>query len=101
MTYIHQRSERWWLIHNLLSQMPLKHALYWCESELCGCLGCANRSGGLNKHGITKEEWSAYMAEQLAPFQANPATESKKCICDVHPWCPIHGSQSKTGEDHG
>lgn len=20
-----------------------------------------------------------------------------KCICDVHPWCPQHGSQSETG----
>ena len=24
-----------------------------------------------------------------------------KCICDVHPWCPIHGSQLKIKGDQG
>lgn len=75
MTYIHQRSDRWWLIHNYMSHMPLKHAMYWCESELCACLGCANRSGGLHKAGITKEEWREYMAEQLAQFAPKPGAE--------------------------
>lgn len=22
----------------------------------------------------------------------------KKCICDVHPWCPLHGSQPRDAE---
>jgi hypothetical protein len=70
MTYVHQRSERWWIIHNLMRHMQLSHATRWCEPGAggCGCLGCANNSGGLARVGITREEWREYMAEQLAQF---------------------------------
>ena len=29
----------------------------WCTSEICGCLGCANRSDGLQNKGVTEEQW--------------------------------------------
>jgi hypothetical protein len=27
------------------------------------------------------------------------AARTAKCICDVHPWCPMHGSQSSGGAE--
>jgi hypothetical protein len=63
-----ERSERWWKIHEIMEHMPLSHALRWCDSGPCGCMGCANRSGGLSKAGITEQEWRDYMAEQVEQF---------------------------------
>lgn len=31
----------------------------------------------------------------IAALAANSTT---KCICDVHPWCQLHGSQASGGE---
>jgi len=30
----------------------------WCEAEICGCMGCVNRSGG---KPVTKEEWQDWV----------------------------------------
>lgn len=37
----------------------------WCEPgpEGCGCMGCANVSGGLSRSGFTKEEWVQWQKE--------------------------------------
>lgn len=72
-----QKSERWFQIHHLMKHMPLRSALHWCEpgASGCGCLGCANNSGGLARAGITREEWKAYMTEQFAYFVGDTGAE--------------------------
>src|SRR5262245_21726610 len=32
----------------------------WCEGT-CGCMGCANRSGGLCDFGFTKQDWEKWL----------------------------------------
>lgn len=46
-----------------MQRMIVKTARHWCGSELCACLGCANRSGGLAEKGFTREEWVQWWAE--------------------------------------
>jgi hypothetical protein len=32
----------------------------WCESEVCACMGCANRAGKVH---FSKEEWESWVKE--------------------------------------
>ena len=45
----------------------------WCSGGVCGCMGCANASGGLLMHGYTKEEWQKWIT-------LNPDLISKEAI---------------------
>lgn len=41
----------------------------WCTCEICGCLGCANRSDGLQMKGVTYEQWLDWKARNQHLFQ--------------------------------
>lgn len=45
------------ILQQKLSEMPVPWRVFWCEAQMCACMGCANRSGGLTAAGFTKEEW--------------------------------------------
>lgn len=47
-------------INTLMREMPREWRGYWCESQVCACLGCANGAGGLAARGILKSEWAAW-----------------------------------------
>jgi len=40
----------------------------WCEADVCGCVGCVNRSSGIR---ITKEEWEQWVKENPKPNGEN------------------------------
>lgn len=43
-------------IDELMNKMPPEWKNRWCESPCCGCMGCANRSGG-----YSRQEWKDYL----------------------------------------
>lgn len=63
-------------IDAMMLKMPVSVALRWCEpgESGCGCMGCANHSGGLLKAGFTKQDWLDWKERQFAA----PDTEGKK-----------------------
>ena len=60
-------------------------------------------------HCLTKSVLSADHAEDcvyrltreilrdVQRSQSETQAEPQKCKCDVHPWCPIHGSEANRG----
>lgn len=56
---------RFYELNGLIGHMSALSAMRWCEWDACGCLGCANRSGGLSAKGVTKEEWQAWWRVHL------------------------------------
>lgn len=52
-------------------KMPYNWRMIWCESGACACLGCANRSGKLERLGFTKEQWTAWK-NSLPPEEKRP-----------------------------
>lgn len=53
-------------IDRILEGMSVDHATRWCESSMCACLGCANRSCGLAKRNISKRQWQMYWHKKIA-----------------------------------
>lgn len=49
---------------------------------------------------ITSAEDIAAARAVLDKIERGMGLVAAKCICDVHPWCPIHGSQSETTVEH-
>lgn len=39
----------------------------WCDAGVCGCMGAANCSGQVTRHGVTKEDWQAWVAAHPLP----------------------------------
>ena len=57
-------------LDELMRSMPPQWRYRWCESRLCGCLGCANRTGRLIFYGYTREdnnEWIKNNPEEPQP----------------------------------
>lgn len=50
-------------LDRLMRSMNVGWALYWCEAEVCACLGCANGSGKLNANGYTKQDWKDWWSK--------------------------------------
>lgn len=50
-------------IDELMSRISPSDRYYWCESKICGCMGCANGFGQLKANGYTKEEWQEWVRE--------------------------------------
>lgn len=59
------QSERHARLDTLMREMPLTWRKRWCQPGKfgCGCLGCANISGGLERHGFKKEEHAKWVKE--------------------------------------
>jgi hypothetical protein len=47
-------------IEAAMQKMPHNWRMRWCEAQACACMGCVNRSGGLQQLGFTKEQWTAW-----------------------------------------
>ena len=58
-------------IEMAMREMPYAWRMRWCESEACACMGCANRSGKLERLGFTKEQWTAW-ENSLPPEEKRP-----------------------------
>lgn len=43
-----------------MRKLPYGWRMRWCEAQACACMGCANRSGGLQRLGFIKEQWTAW-----------------------------------------
>ncbi len=50
-------------IHEVMEAMPEQWRHRWCGGSACACLGGANCSGGLMRHGFTKQDWEDWKAE--------------------------------------
>lgn len=50
-------------IQTIMQAIPSDWRYTWCESEVCGCLGCANRSGGATASGVLKSEWQKWVKD--------------------------------------
>lgn len=59
-------------IQSLLLRMPLEVRTRWCNPDEfgCGCMGCANVSGGLSREGVTEAEWREALDTPLQSFVA-------------------------------
>jgi hypothetical protein len=49
----------------VMSHVPEWFRKHWCSGGLCGCMGCANRSGGMASLGFTKDDWLAWKSRQI------------------------------------
>lgn len=47
-------------IETAMRKLPYSWRMRWCEARACACMGCANRSGRLQRLGFTKEQWTAW-----------------------------------------
>ena len=54
-------------VNEIMQLVPLDWRYYWCEAQICGCLGCANRSGGVKAKGVTKQEWEQWVIDNPKP----------------------------------
>lgn len=56
-------NERESKLRHLMAAMPQDVRENWCNpgEHGCGCLGCANGSGGLARLGYTEPEWRYVM----------------------------------------
>jgi hypothetical protein len=54
-------------IEIVMNRMQPDWKYRWCESNACGCMGCANRSGGLNVLGYSKEDWEEWVSKNPKP----------------------------------
>ncbi len=54
-------------LNKIMESMPIDWRYYWCDSIFCACSGCANSSGGLNKNGVKKEDWTKWVEENPKP----------------------------------
>lgn len=67
-----------------LEAMPKEWRTRWCtypDNGGCGCMGCANYSGGLLAAGFTLDEWRAAMVslgESAATDRMSPLPEPKE-----------------------
>jgi hypothetical protein len=53
-------------IDSVMEGMPTDWRNRWCtapENGGCGCMGCANYSGGLNRKGFTRADWEKWREE--------------------------------------
>lgn len=57
--------DRAWQFDYVISFMNEFYRSRWCSGGLCGCMGCANGSGGLAALGFTKEDWLAWRSRQI------------------------------------
>lgn len=48
-------------LDELMHSMPPQWRYRWCESTLCGCLGCANGAGRLTFYGYTREDHNEWI----------------------------------------
>jgi len=55
-----------------MSAMPMDWRYRWCESGACGCLGCANASGGVGAAGYSKQDWEGWVTDNPNPTSNNP-----------------------------
>lgn len=52
----------------IISQAQYPH--YWCNAQVCGCLGCVNKHGGVQVKGVTYSQWLDWkMRNPTAPDQ--------------------------------
>lgn len=57
--------DRAWQFDYVISFMNEFYRKRWCSGGLCGCMGCANRSGGLAALGFTEADWLAWRSRQI------------------------------------
>lgn len=52
----------------IISQAQYPH--YWCNAQVCGCLGCVNKHGGVQVKGVTYSQWLDWKTRNpIAPDQ--------------------------------
>lgn len=50
-------------LNDIMQSMPADWRYRWCDAVLCGCLGCANASGGVSGGGFDKLDWQLWVAD--------------------------------------
>lgn len=62
------QSEREKALDSAMRLMPEKWRARWCENgeSGCGCMGCANYSGGLAQRWFTKDEHARWVRDNEA-----------------------------------
>ena len=53
-------------IDEVMQAMPESWRTYWCEAEVCACMGGANCSGQLKRLGYSKQEWQQWIDSRAA-----------------------------------
>lgn len=55
-------------IDAVMNFMPLEWKSRWCNSHMCACMGCANKSGGLTAKGYTYEDWRDWISRNKEDY---------------------------------
>lgn len=72
-------------IDAIMQGLPIQWRYYWCEAEICACLGCANGSG---RADITKAEWEEWVKRNPPPNgHARRGDESMSASTSNHGAC--------------
>lgn len=72
-------------IEMAMREMPYGWRMRWCEAETCFCMGCANRSGKLERLGFTKEQWTAWK-NSLPQKEGGPLGSTEKYFGEDTGW---------------
>ena len=51
-----------------MNSMPPEWKSRWCNSHMCACLGCANKSGGLTAKGYTYQDWMNWVSRNKKEY---------------------------------
>jgi hypothetical protein len=66
-------------LDELMNAMPADWRGRWCTG-LCGCMGCANRSGNLSLYGYTEEDMINYNIINPLPPKQLPNTSGLEVL---------------------
>lgn len=87
-------------LHDIMLAMPSHWRYFWCGADICGCLGCANASGGVRAAGFTQEDWQQWVDKNPNP---DPLSQSpyihpdiKKYLKDIPPYGDITKCKDET-----
>ena len=55
-------------IDAVMNSMPPKWKSRWCNSHMCACMGCVNKSGGLTAKGYTYQDWRDWVSRNQEEY---------------------------------
>jgi len=59
--------ERMAYVDQVMSEVSCSIRFVWCSAMICGCLGCANKSGGVMSK-ITHQDWVLWQNRMLSLY---------------------------------
>lgn len=50
-------------VDEIIKGVELSWRYIWCDSLICGCLGCINKSGRVESMGVSRFEWNQWVKD--------------------------------------